>query len=87
MDTVELLEGVEILSVSEAVPLVAVFFALGLCLLGLVLIIYLIVTSLQECFLGVLFLSLPLLCIIGISTWVILDEGFDPTLTYLQGNH
>ena len=45
MDTVELLEGVEILSVSEAVPLVAVFFALGLCLLGLVLIIYLIVTS------------------------------------------
>lgn len=82
MDTVELLKGIEILSVSERMPLGLVIFLLGLCLVVFVLVLYVIVTSIAERSGGGLVLGLFFLCLVGFLTWVTLDEGFNPTPTY-----
>lgn len=82
MDTVELLKGIEILSVNEGAPKSVAFFLLGLCLVVAVLIVYLIVMSIKNQFAGGLILGLFFLRVTGFLVWTVLDEGFNSTPTY-----
>ena len=82
MNTIELLKGIEILSVNEGMSKGLAIFLLGVCLVVFVLIIYLIVMSIVERFAGGLVVSLIFLCVAGFLTWTVLNEGFHPTPTY-----
>ena len=86
MDTVELLKGVEILSVNEGMPMSIAIFLLVLCGICFILIGYLFFVSIIDGHGGGVALSVLFGLFLAIMTFIVIDEGFF-SYPYLQGNH
>lgn len=82
MDTVELLKGVEILSVNEGMPMSIAIFLLVLCGICFILIGYLFFCSIIDGHGGGVLLSVLFGVFLAVMTLIVIDEGFHPTPTY-----
>lgn len=79
MVNVELMEGLEILSVGKTVP-IAISFILGiLCLVVIALSIYVVIIAIQEGNLGATMIGLVLVGIAVFLSWVVIDETINPS--------
>ena len=82
MDTVELLKGVEILSVNEGMPMSVAIFLLVLCGICCILVTGLFFYSIHDRHGGGALFSILLGVFVGFLTFIVVDEGFNPTPTY-----
>ena len=82
MDTIELLKGVEILSVNEGMPMSIAIFLLVLCGICFILVGYLFFSAIIEKIGGGVLLSVLFGVFIAVMTFIVIDEGFHPTPTY-----
>ena len=82
MDTVELLKGVEILSVNEGMPMSVTIFLLVLCGICFILVGFLFFSSITEGSGGGVVLSVLFGVFLAFLTFIAIDEGFHPTPTY-----
>ena len=82
MDTVELLKGVEILSVTEGMPMSVAIFLLVLCGICFILVGFLFFSAIIERSGGGVLLSVLFGVLLAVMTFFVIDEGFHPTPTY-----
>ena len=82
MEAIELLEGVEIVSMSEPLPLAASIVLGILCFVAIGLGIYLLADSIASSFGGGILLSLLFICIgVGLMA-IVVNETLHPTPSY-----
>lgn len=82
MENVELMEGLEILSIGKSVP-IAINFILGiLCLVVIALSIYVVIIGIFESSLSTATIGLVFVGIAAFLSWVVIDETINPSSTY-----
>ena len=82
METIQLLEGVEILSASNPIPLGFSIFLGMLCFVVIILSAYLIISTAMDGSVGGIVLSLFFLGVGIFLSSVVITETINPTITY-----
>lgn len=82
MENVELMEGLEILSVGRSMPIVVSFILEFLCLVVIMLSLYLVVDAIWEGSLDVVIIGLLFMGIGVLLGGIIIDKTMNPSHTY-----